>query len=226
MTERVRDPLHEGRLGTDDDEIDVQGVREPEEALRVLGPDRVALAERRDPRASRRRMQLDAAVPRQTPRERMLAPARPDQENPHRPSLVTPPYALAYDLLVDDASFQRWLDDYVAAWQTYDAAAIGALFAEDAVYRYHPWDGAGSELAGRESIVASWLGDRDEPGSWTAEYQPWLVAGDRAVAVGVSRYLGPDRKAVEREYHNVFLCRFDADGHCTEFTEHFMLRTD
>ena len=47
-----------------------------------------------------------------------------------------------------------------------------------------------------------------------------------AVAVGVSRYLGPDRETVEREYHNVFLCRFDADGHCTEFTEHFMLRTD
>jgi ketosteroid isomerase-like protein len=137
-----------------------------------------------------------------------------------------PPHALAYHPFVDDASFQRWLDDYVAAWNTYDAAAIGMLFAEDAVYRYHPWDGPGSELAGRESIVASWLGDRDDPGSWTAEYRPWLVAGDRAVAVGVSRYLGQDGETLEREYHNVFLCRFAADGRCSEFTELFMLRTD
>ena len=134
--------------------------------------------------------------------------------------------ALAYDLVVDDASFQRWLEEYVQAWNTYDASAIGRLFSEDAVYRYHPWDGPGSELAGRESIVAAWLGDRDEPGSWTAEYRPWLVARDRAVAVGVSRYLGPDRETVEREYHNVFLCRFDAEGRCSEFTEHFMRRTD
>jgi len=31
-----------------------------------------------------------------------------------------------------------WLDDYVAAWRSYDPEAIGALFSEDAEYRYHP----------------------------------------------------------------------------------------
>ncbi len=226
MPERIGDALHERRLGPDDDEVDVEGVRQPQETLCVLGPDRVALAERRDTRAPGRSVQIDGSGPRQTPRERMLAPTRPDQENPHRPSLVTPLHGLAYDPLVDDASFQRWLDDYDAAWETYDASAIAALFAENAVYRYHPWDDAGDELTGRDSIVASWLGDRDEPGSWTARYRPWLVVGARAVAVGVSRYLGPERATVEREYHNVFLCRFDGDGLCTEFTEHFMRRTE
>jgi ketosteroid isomerase-like protein len=127
---------------------------------------------------------------------------------------------------VDDADFQSWLDRYVDAWRSYDASAIGALFGEDAVYRYHPWDGPESEVVGRDAIIASWLGDRDDPGSWSADYRSWLVAGDRAVAVGVSRYLGADRASVEREYHNVFLCRFDADGRCAEFTEHFMLRTE
>ena len=127
---------------------------------------------------------------------------------------------------MDEAAFQRWLDAYVEAWRTYDPAAIGELFGEDAEYRYHPWDAGENVLVGREAIVAAWLGDRDEPGSWTAEYRPWLVAGDRAVAVGVSRYLGPDGETVEREYHNVFLCRFDAGGRCSEFTEHFMRRTD
>lgn len=123
-----------------------------------------------------------------------------------------------------EADVQRWLDRYVEAWRTYDPAAIGELFSEDAEYRYHPWDSGEQVVVGREAIVASWLDERDEPGSWTATYRPWLVAGDAAVAVGVSRYLGADRAAIEREYHNVFLCRFDTDGRCREFTEHFMRR--
>jgi ketosteroid isomerase-like protein len=125
--------------------------------------------------------------------------------------------------VVDDARFQRWLDDYIAAWSTYDEDAIAALWSEDAQYRYHPWD---EPLDGRAAIVADWLENRDEPGSWTAEYRPWSIAEDRAVAVGVSRYLGADGATVEREYHNVFLCRFDAEGRCSDFTEVFLRRTD
>ena len=37
------------------------------------------------------------------------------------------------------ADVQVWLDRYVAAWSSYDAAAIGELFSEDAEYRYQPW---------------------------------------------------------------------------------------
>ena len=32
--------------------------------------------------------------------------------------------------------------------------------------------------------------------------------------------------AVDREYHNVFLCEFDEDGRCSSFTEHYMRRED
>lgn len=124
---------------------------------------------------------------------------------------------------MDEAAFQRWLDDYVEAWKTYDGDSIGVLFSEDAEYRYHPWD---EPLRGRPAIVADWLSDRDEQGSWTAEYRPWAIDGDRAVAVGVSRYLTADGTGVDREYHNVFLCRFDAEGRCSEFTEIFLRRRD
>lgn len=127
---------------------------------------------------------------------------------------------------MDHAGFQRWLDAYVEAWRTYDEGAIGALFSEDVQYRYRPWDEAGDVLHGRAAVVASWLGDRDEPDSWTAEYHPWAIEGDNVVAVGVSRYLGADRASVEREYHNVFLCRFDAEARCREFTEFFIRRSD
>ena len=124
---------------------------------------------------------------------------------------------------MDRDTFQRWLDDYVDAWRTYDAEAIGNLFGERAEYRYHPWD---EPVAGRDAIVENWLGDRDEPGSWDARYEPWAIDGDRAVATGISRYVGPDGQTVDREYHNVFLCRFDEDGRCTEFTELFLRRSD
>jgi hypothetical protein len=125
---------------------------------------------------------------------------------------------------MDRDEFQRWLDAYVEAWRTYDEGAIRTLFSEDATYRYHPWDEGDEAVHGRDAIVAAWLADRDEPGSWSAEYHPWAIDGDRAVAVGVSRYLADG--AVDREYHNVFLCRFDADGACREFTELFLRRSD
>ena len=138
---------------------------------------------------------------------------------------------------MDEAAVVRWLGDYVAAWESYDAAAIGELFSddavyrwhpwnEDAVYRYHPWDEDEKAVRGRDAIVASWLDERDTPGSWSAEYAPWAVDGERAVAVGMSRYLTEDRSAVARVYHNVFLLRFDGDGRCSEFTEFFMRRSD
>jgi hypothetical protein len=124
---------------------------------------------------------------------------------------------------MDHAAFQRWLDAYVEAWRTYDGTAIGDLFSAEAEYRWHAWD---EPARGREAIVEGWLADRDEPGSWTAEYRPFAVDGDVAVAVGVSRYLDAGRTAVEREYHNVFLCRFDGDGRCRSFTEIYARRPD
>jgi ketosteroid isomerase-like protein len=124
---------------------------------------------------------------------------------------------------MDPTDFQRGLDAYVDAWRTYDRQAIGELFSEDVEYRYHPWD---EPVRGRSTLVDDWLADRDEPDSWTAEYRPWLVSGDDAVAVGVSRYFASDRTTIDREYHNVFLCRFDEEGRCREFTELFLRRSD
>jgi ketosteroid isomerase-like protein len=126
---------------------------------------------------------------------------------------------------MDEASVARWLTDYVEAWKSSDPAAIGELFTEDALYRYHPWDEPEpSHVRGRDAIVSSWLEHQDAPGSWTAEYSPWLVHGDRAVAVGVSRYLAADGSTVEQEFQNVFLLVFDDEGRCREFAERYMKR--
>ena len=109
--------------------------------------------------------------------------------------------------------FARWLGAYVDAWRSYDRDAIGDLFTEDAEYRYHPWD---EPVRGRTAIVDNWIDNRDEPGTWSADYVPFAVEGSDAVATGTSRY---DDAQGGRMYHNVFLCRFDGDGRCREFTE-------
>ena len=48
--------------------------------------------------------------------------------------------------------------------------------------------------------------------------------GDTFVAHGRTRYLTDDRSGVDREFANIFVTRFDADGRCREFTEWFMRR--
>ena len=113
---------------------------------------------------------------------------------------------------------QAWLDAYVAAWQSYDPAQIGALFAEDATQAYHPWDTGDAVPRGRDAIVASWLSEQDAPGSWQAEYHPLMIDGDRAVTTGITRY------ASGKVYHNLFVLSFDDRGRCTDFVEWFMLR--
>ena len=114
---------------------------------------------------------------------------------------------------------QLWLDRYVAAWTTYDPAAIGDLFAENATYRYHPWDD--EPVTGREAIVANWLENRDEPGTWDAHYDAWAVEGDRATAIGESRYRNPDG-SFRTLYYNLWALRFDDHGRCVDFVEYFM----
>jgi ketosteroid isomerase-like protein len=115
---------------------------------------------------------------------------------------------------------QAWLDGYVAAWRDNEAETIGRLFSDDVSYRYQPYE---EPVIGREAVVADWLREPDAPGSWSASYAPYAVDGDRAVAVGESRYLREDG-SVRTVFHNVFLLRFDADGRCTEFTEYWRER--
>ena len=123
----------------------------------------------------------------------------------------------------DAGQVQRWLDAYTDAWLTYDPGAIGALFADDAEYRWHPWDEGGAVARGREAIVAVWLENRDAAGTYRGAYRPLLVQGDQAITVGMSFYYTDDTQAtLDRAYHNLWVLRFGDDGRCREFTEWYM----
>jgi hypothetical protein len=129
------------------------------------------------------------------------------------------------------ADVDRWLQAYVAAWKSYDCDQIGALFAENVEYRYHPYDVA---VRGRDAVVESWLGEsddaaastRDDAGTYEATYRCVAVDGDLAVATGTTIYTaGPDGLA-EKVFDNCFVLRFDATGRCCEFTEWYMQRPE
>ena len=111
----------------------------------------------------------------------------------------------------------RWIDGYLAAWRTYDPERIGSLFSESATYAFNPWD---EPLVGREAIVAAWLGDKDAPGSWRAEYHPVLVLDGTAIIVGETEYTDGS------VYSNLFQVSFDTAGRCTSFVEWYMDRTN
>jgi ketosteroid isomerase-like protein len=116
----------------------------------------------------------------------------------------------------------RWLTEYVDAWRSYDRERIVALFADEALYRYHPDD---DPIIGSQKIADSWLEDPDEAGSWDAAYAPIAVDGQVAVATGSSTYTNPDG-TIRAIFDNCFVIRFDDEGRCAEFTEWFMKRAD
>jgi hypothetical protein len=108
---------------------------------------------------------------------------------------------------------QRWLDAYLEAWRSYEPAQIRALFSEESEHRYRPY---GDAIVGADAIVDDWLSDRDEPGSWEAEYRPLAIAGSHAITTGETRYTNGD------VYSNLWELEFDNEGRCSKFVEWFM----
>ena len=68
----------------------------------------------------------------------------------------------------------EWLDAYFAAWRSNEAADVGALFAEDAVYSYGPFR---EPARGRPQIVANWVSG-GAPLAVESRYEILAVNGD------------------------------------------------
>lgn len=117
--------------------------------------------------------------------------------------------------------FAAWLERYVTAWRSRDPQAIGDLFSSDARYSFR----AGTEVvSGREAIVEAWLVD-DTGAAWEARYEPLAIDGEVHVSRGRTRYFSAGG-SLWHEYSNIFVCRFDSQGRCSEFTEWWMRTYD
>jgi len=110
---------------------------------------------------------------------------------------------------------ETWTEAYVEAWRSNDAQQIGALFAEDARYLTSP---DSEPRVGRAAIVAGWLEDLDDPGTWSFEWS--IIHEDESLVLIQGRTQYP----AERDYLNLWVVRLDAEGRATAFTEWYMPR--
>jgi len=115
--------------------------------------------------------------------------------------------------------FAAWLDRYIEAWKSHDAAVVGDLFSADVNYSQN---GGQTALDGREAVVADWLDEPYAPDAkWAASYEPLAIEGEVNVGIGSTRYF-EEGGLVREEFSNIFVCRFDADGRCHELREWWM----
>lgn len=110
----------------------------------------------------------------------------------------------------------NWMEGYLKAWESNDPEDVGGLFTEGALYYTAPYR---EPWRSREAIVDGWLGRRDEPGTWSFEYEVLSEQDGLGVVRGVTDY--PDQG---RRYSNLWLIRLDQNGRCQEFIEYFMLQ--
>jgi ketosteroid isomerase-like protein len=113
--------------------------------------------------------------------------------------------------MTDHEALRRWTEGYARAWESNDAADIGALFTDDA--RYFPEPHA-APWEGRETIVSEWLSHKDEPGDHTFRWEVMAVDGDLGFIRGWTRYLDPPNA-----YGNLWAVRLQDDGQAREFVE-------
>ncbi|WP_426321473.1 YybH family protein [Microbacterium sp. E-13] len=117
------------------------------------------------------------------------------------------------------APARRWVAAYEKAWRTNDPADIRALFTDDAVYSTEPW---GPPWTGVDAIVDGWLKARDEPGTYTFEWDVAGVDGDRAFIQARTVYAPEGAGAKGRAYRNLWVIDFAEDDRARAFTEWYM----
>ena len=158
----------------------------------------------------------------------MLATSRPDDEDSHRSSLVSVlGGARAVTLApVDEAAVTQWLARTSTRGEPMTPKQSERSSAT--TRRTGTTHGTRATRSSAAVLRSSRTGSRSRTrlDHGTPSTRRGQSTGERAVAVGVTRYLAADGTTVEREYHNVFLLRFDDDGRCTEFTELYMPRAD
>ena len=119
-----------------------------------------------------------------------------------------------WDREAAEAAAHDWIRRYVHAWETNDPDDIRGLFTDDAEYRDGP---STPPWVGHDAILDGWLGQKDEPGTYSFEYEITAVDGDVAVVRGWTHYPGSTDK--NSRYDNLMVIELAPDGRARSFTD-------
>jgi ketosteroid isomerase-like protein len=108
---------------------------------------------------------------------------------------------------------KTWLDGYLQAWRTKDAADVRAIFTDDAEYWFHPGDP--EPVRGIDAIVEMWLSE-DEPADVAADLDVLVEDEHIGVIRGEVDYPGHEH------YYNLWEVHFAEDGRARRFVEWYM----
>ncbi|WP_417564534.1 nuclear transport factor 2 family protein [Microbacterium sp.] len=109
---------------------------------------------------------------------------------------------------------QEWLDGYVRAWRSKDAADVRAIFTDDAEYLFQPDDP--EPALGIDAIVEMWADEERSEPQFAFEV---LIEDERlGIIKGHVDYPGYD------SYSNLWEVWFAPDGRAKRFVEWYMKR--
>jgi hypothetical protein len=108
---------------------------------------------------------------------------------------------------------EAWLAAYERAWRTAGTASLGELFTAGATYQLSPYE---RPLAGLAEIGEMWDDEREGPDErFTMKSRVVALEDDVAVVRVDVEYEGSPR----RDYRDLWVIRFSADGRCAAFEE-------
>ncbi len=114
---------------------------------------------------------------------------------------------------MDRDALRAWIAAYERLWRTPGTGGLSEIFTDDVVYSMSPFE---EPVRGLDRLGELWERERhsaDEDFELVAE--PLAVDGDVAV-VRVDVSYAPPR---DREYKDLWVIRFGADGRCESFEE-------
>ncbi len=112
--------------------------------------------------------------------------------------------------------FREWLGGYRSAWEERDPAAAEALFTDDALYYWTPFE---EPKSGREGIAAAWREATSRQRDVRFSYEVLAVIGTTGIARWhTSLRRAPSGRPVELD--GVLVAEFDRDStRCRVFRE-------
>lgn len=115
----------------------------------------------------------------------------------------------------DRAAFKSWLEAYGKAWESRNAEAAAALYAEDGTYQVTPFL---EPMRGRKAILEYWLGVARTEENIRFEYEILVASREQNIARWSASFVIVPQ-GLQTRLDGIFLISLDEDGRCKSLQE-------